>query len=254
MIGRKEFFQKLEPFVSPSTLLTVQMAYTMAKFSHRFQVRKEQDEFGRPVRYFEHVKRVALTLMDDAQIFDTDLIVSALLHDGIEDTRDITPAMLEHAFGSNVARIVKLLSKVPKEGYLDRLIICKDWQVLAVKAADRLDNLRSLGSTSLAFQRKQIAETIDHYYPLFANMSRFAPANRQDNLMQLWQKIDFTVSGHVFREPTIVVEADRPSDDVGPPLPTYHEILNRLCVEFRIPGSPDLDEALADIKKRLRTA
>lgn len=168
MVTRKEFFQKLEPFHAPSTLRSIELAYTLAKFGHRAQVRKEMDSSGQPVRYFEHVKRVALVLIDEASFYDATTIISALLHDGIEDTRDLTPDMIEHAFGQDVVKIVKSVSKVPKEGYLQRLEASTDFRSYFVKLADRIDNVRSLGAASLAFQEKQLKETVEHYLPLFS--------------------------------------------------------------------------------------
>lgn len=168
MTTRKEFFSRLEPFHSPSDLLTIELAYTLAKFSHRAQVRKETDAEGKPIRYFEHVRRVTLILIDEAKVLDKDIIVSALLHDGLEDTRDVTPAMLEHVFGKEVTRIVKTLSKVPKEGYIDRFYQCRDFRPYLIKMADRLDNLRSLHQASIEFQAKQIKETRETYYSLFS--------------------------------------------------------------------------------------
>ncbi len=173
--NRESFFRRLEPFFAPSTLLDVQLAYTMAKFSHRAQTRKELNATGEPERYFEHVRRVAIVLIDEAKLVQPELIISALLHDGIEDTRDLTPEMIEHCFGADVARIVKTLSKAPKEGYLERFHMSFDWRPYLIKACDRLDNLRSLSGATLEFRQKQVVETIQKYYPLFDRMITLAP-------------------------------------------------------------------------------
>lgn len=173
--NRESFFRRLEPFFVPSVLLDVQLAYTLAKFGHRSQVRKEVDDDGTPVRYFEHVRRVAIVLTDEVRVISKELIISALLHDGIEDTRDLTPAMIEHCFGADIALIVKTLSKAPKEGYLDRFYMSTDWRPYMVKACDRLDNLRSLSQSPVEFQRKQVAETRDKYYDLFDRMLSLVP-------------------------------------------------------------------------------
>jgi len=69
-------------------------------------------------------------------------------------------------FGANVARRVRLLSKVPKEGYLERLHTA-DRETVLVKACDKLDNFRSLSQTSPEFKMKQINETVSKYYDLF---------------------------------------------------------------------------------------
>lgn len=175
--NRETFFRRLEPFLAPSVLLDVQLAYTMAKYGHRAQVRKETDDDGTPVRYFEHVRRVAIVLVDEARVVMPEMIIAALLHDGIEDTRDLTPAMIEHCFGTDVVNLVKVLSKVPKEGYLDRFITCADWRPYLIKACDRLDNLRSLHAADRPFQTRQVAETRDKYFPLFDRMLAVVPPN-----------------------------------------------------------------------------
>lgn len=105
--NKDSFFKRLEPTLATSSLLDVKLAYTLAKFSHRAQFRKEIDNNGHQVRYFEHLRRVALILIDELEIIDPVIIISALLHDGIEDTVDLTPEMIEHCFGSDVVSIVK---------------------------------------------------------------------------------------------------------------------------------------------------
>lgn len=176
MENKETFRARLRPYFSPSEQMDIYWAYMAAKFGHRAQVRKELIE-GKPTRYFEHVRRVALVLMDDMKIMDRDMIISALLHDSIEDTEDLSPELIEHCFGSPVASMVALLSKVPKEGYHERLSNCKNWKVLTIKACDRLDNLRSLmvPGTTVEFQKRQIAETKEYYFPLFDQLMELCP-------------------------------------------------------------------------------
>jgi (p)ppGpp synthase/HD superfamily hydrolase len=173
--NRETFFGRLEPFLTPSALLDVQLAYTLAKFGHRAQVRKETNPDGTPMRYFEHVRRVAIILIDDVKIVKREMVISCLLHDGIEDTRDLTPAMIEHCFGTDVVSIVKTLSKVPKEGYLDRFYMSDDWRSYINKGCDKLDAIRSLSQTSVEFQKKQTTEIRDKYYALFDRMIELTP-------------------------------------------------------------------------------
>ena len=75
--------------------------------------------------------------MDDMKIMDRDMIIAALLHDSLEDTEDLTAELLEHSFGPQVAAMVTLLSKIPKEGYHERLKNCNHWKTLAIKMCDR---------------------------------------------------------------------------------------------------------------------
>src|SRR5690348_11663156 len=114
MIENKETFQtRLRPHFSPSMQLEIKLAYVLAKFGHRAQKRKERDESGNQVRYFEHPRRVSLILMDELKIMDANMIISALLHDSLEDCEDLTPELLEHSFGSIPTEMIQLLSKCP---------------------------------------------------------------------------------------------------------------------------------------------
>lgn len=174
--NRATFFARLQPFLSPSELRDIQLAYTLSKYSHRAQYRKETDPSGNPLRYFEHARSTTLVLIDDVKIIDRDMIIAGLLHDCVEDT-DLSPDMIEHCFGRDVVTIVKTLSKVPKEGYLDRFYLSVDWRPYVIKGCDRLDNLRSLSPqfTTPEFRLKQTKETQEKYLPLFERMVSLTP-------------------------------------------------------------------------------
>ncbi len=188
MENKESFHNRLAPYLAPSEQLDVKLAYILAKFGHRAQQRKELTD-GKPTRYFEHVRRVALILTDELKIIERDMIIAGVLHDSYEDCSpeeggDITPELLQHTFGPQVASMIKLLSKVPKEGYHERLTNCGSWRVLCLKMADRLDNLRSLmvPGTTLEFQKRQIAETKEKYFPLFDQLLTMAPENYLANI------------------------------------------------------------------------
>lgn len=187
----KETFQaRLKSCFSPHVQLNIKLAYVLAKFGHRSQTRKELVD-GRPMRYFEHVRRVALIVMDELKIMDIALIIGALLHDSLEDTQDITADLIEHSFGGEITELVMLLSKIPKEGYHKRLSECNNWKVITLKLCDRLDNLRSLmvPGTTLEFQKKQIKETKEIYYPLFDRLLTICPEKNINNILPLRDEV-----------------------------------------------------------------
>ena len=192
--NRESFFQRLYPFFSPKILRDIELAYILAKSAHRSQTRKELDDQGEPVRYFEHVWRATLIGIDFAQIVRPDTVIASILHDGIEDTRDLRPEMIEHVFGDDVCGIVKVLSKDPKEGYLDRFYVCTDWRPYFVKACDRLDNLRSMTASSAEFRRKQVTETRDKYFRLFDRMVTLTPKQYRDGVRRLREAIVSTTA------------------------------------------------------------
>lgn len=183
--NRETFFRRLQPFFGPSTLYEIELAYILSKHGHRAQVRKELDTAGDPVRYFEHVRRVTLILIDEVQCVRAEMVCAAILHDAFEDTREITPGLVERFLGREVTSIVKVLSKDPKEGYLDRFAVCTDWRPYLIKGCDRLHNLRSLTNTTPEFQKKQLEETVTKYYRLFDRMVTLAPIEHRDGASRL---------------------------------------------------------------------
>ncbi len=177
MENRASFFDRLRPIVPPARLFDIEWAYISGKGAFHWKTRTECDEFGVPVRYFEHLRRTALILIDEAGIVDSDLICAALLHDALEDTKDLTPALIEHFLGSEVTRMVMLVSKKPRSGYERRLLAHGDWKALLIKACDRLDNLRSMGPGQVTpeFRTRKHAETRDYYYPMLVRLLDLAP-------------------------------------------------------------------------------
>ena len=175
--NRASFQERLRPIVPPGQLLDIDLAYTLSKYVHRAQVRMEMGEDGKPLRYFEHPRRVALILMDTVGITDPVILCAALLHDTVEDSEELSPAAIERYWGAEVASLVQLLSKVPKEGYVDRLEKHGDWRALLIKACDRLDNLSSLDPADVGgdFRSRQVKETKEYYIPLFQKLLTLVP-------------------------------------------------------------------------------
>jgi RelA/SpoT family (p)ppGpp synthetase len=126
--------------------------------------------------YFSHPIEVAGILTDLK--LDDQTIVTAILHDTIEDTV-ATPEQIERLFGKDVARLVDgvtKLSKVEAQSENERaaenlrkflLALSDDIRVLLVKLADRLHNMRTLHHIKNEEKRRRIArETMDIYAPL----------------------------------------------------------------------------------------
>lgn len=177
--NKETFFARLTspPYgclLAPEDLVRIELAYLLAKYGHRAQTRKEEKN-GKPERYFEHPRRVALILLDELRLADPPMIMAALLHDCFEDTRDIDPLKVQIACGPDVVRLVRMLSKTPKEGYYERLIEHGEWRALMIKACDRLDNLRTLGQTDGAFIKKQVGQTREEFMPVLERLILIAP-------------------------------------------------------------------------------
>jgi GTP pyrophosphokinase/guanosine-3',5'-bis(diphosphate) 3'-pyrophosphohydrolase len=126
--------------------------------------------------YFAHPIEVAGILTDYR--LDTATIVTALLHDVIEDT-EATREDIDRLFGADIGELVEGVTKLSRlEATADHkrqaenlrkfiLAVSKDVRVLLVKLADRLHNMRTLHFIKSAAKRERIArETLDIYAPL----------------------------------------------------------------------------------------
>ncbi|WP_420606114.1 RelA/SpoT family protein [Novosphingopyxis sp.] len=145
-------------------------AYVFSVAKHGSQKRASGDP------YFSHPIEVA-GLMTDLKL-DEDTIITALLHDTVEDTLT-TVEEIGSKFGGDVARLVDgvtKLSKIEAQTEDERaaenlrkflLAISDDLRVLLVKLADRLHNMRTLHYVPSEDKRRRIArETMDIYAPL----------------------------------------------------------------------------------------
>jgi guanosine-3',5'-bis(diphosphate) 3'-pyrophosphohydrolase len=170
----ESFVQRCELYFTHEQVILLRIMYKLGKFSHRFDTRKDEvGPNGEPLRYWEHVRRVMLILVEEVGLIDFHTLCVAGLHDTVEDTR-LVPEEISLLFGPAICRSVLLVSKRPKAGFLKRLRRHGTWRELAVKVADRIDNLRSLGNSTPEFRAKQIQETLAHYPDLVERMEASA--------------------------------------------------------------------------------
>ena len=145
-------------------------AYVFALKMHGSQKRASGDP------YFSHPVEVAGILTEYK--LDYASIVTALLHDTIEDTAASFNDIKE-LFGPEVAKLVEGVTKLNKielqsaqtkqaENFRKLLLaMSEDIRVLLVKLADRVHNMRTLKFHKNPEKRKRIAlETIEIYAPL----------------------------------------------------------------------------------------
>ena len=148
----------------------VNRAYEYAKKMHDGQTRSS----GEP--YYTHPMEVAGLLAN--MKMDTATIVTAILHDTLEDTA-ATFDDVKGLFGEEVANLINGVSKLSRiEGQTMEgkqaenfrklvLAMSEDIRVLLVKLADRLHNMRTLNAIQKPEKRQRIArETIEIYVPL----------------------------------------------------------------------------------------
>lgn len=161
---------RLTEQIDEGGIASVRRAYEVAQAAHSGQVRDE----GSP--YIVHPVRVALSLVDELNLFSPRLICSALLHDVIEDS-DVTRTDVARMFDEQIAEIVWLLTKledVSLREYLARIEAAAETGAPLVKLCDRLDNMRSVVDTpSLAKKRRYIRTTEELYLPLAARTNKY---------------------------------------------------------------------------------
>lgn len=178
-----ELFQAAAQYLRPADLEQVQLAYRVAEHAHTGQFRKS----GEP--YISHPVSVALILT--SWHLDHQALSAALLHDTVEDT--ITTSADIHAqFGPSISDLVEGVSKLDRlefqteqqaqaENFRKMLLaMARDVRVILIKLADRLHNMRTLGSMNPQKQRRIARETLDIYVPI---------ANRL-GLHKLYQELD----------------------------------------------------------------
>ena len=148
-------------------------AYAYARAMHDGQMRKS----GEP--YFTHPVAVAAILTE--QRLDDATIVTALLHDTIEDTKS-TYTEIARLFGEEVAEVVdgvtkltnlQLSSAESKQAENFRklfMAMSKDLRVILVKLADRLHNMRTIKSMAPDKQAQKSRETMEIFAPLAGRM------------------------------------------------------------------------------------
>ena len=148
-------------------------AYDYGQEMHEGQMRHS----GEP--YFTHPVAVAAILTE--QQLDDATIVTALLHDTIEDTRStyaevaemFTPEIAELVDGVTKLTNLQLSSSETKQAENFRklfMAMSKDLRVILVKLSDRLHNMRTIRAMAPEKQQQKARETMDIYAPLAGRM------------------------------------------------------------------------------------
>jgi guanosine-3',5'-bis(diphosphate) 3'-pyrophosphohydrolase len=170
MLRQFELIEKVRSYDPTADEALLNRAYVYAMRMHGAQKRASGDP------YFAHPIEVAGILTDYR--LDTATIVTALLHDVIEDT-PVTRTEIDALFGAEIGELVEGVTKLSKlelsSEHLRQaenlrkfiLAISRDVRVLMVKLADRLHNMRTLQHIASPAKRERIArETLDIYAPL----------------------------------------------------------------------------------------
>ncbi len=168
-------WRNLPDSFKPESKELILRAYLLASYAHRLARR----ESGEP--YITHPIAVAQILAE--LHMDPEALAAGLLHDVAEDTEFSVDYIRLH-FGVTIARLVdgvtklkKIQEKTPKVDApvnnrraesLRKMMLAsiEDLRVLIIKLADRLHNMRTLGSQKEHKRRRTARETLDYYAPI----------------------------------------------------------------------------------------
>ena len=143
--------------------------------------------------YIMHPCNVARILAEELDVQNAEILASALLHDTVEDVEEVTSAVIRKKFGSNVEAIVEGCTKVTHysggKQTFKKLVHRKIFsgaaakpEVIIVKLADRLHNLRTLSSMPKHKRQRVADETLDIYAPLATILGLYAIKREMYNL------------------------------------------------------------------------
>ena len=173
MIRQFELVERVREYNPNTDERMLNRAYVYGAKVHAHQKRAD----GEP--YFGHPLEVAAILTD--LHLDDASIVTALLHDTIEDT-EATRAEIAGLFGDEIADLVDGVTKLTQleltskeaaqaENFRKLLLaMAADVRVILVKLADRLHNMRTIGNLRPEKRERIGRETMDIYAPLAGRM------------------------------------------------------------------------------------
>ena len=186
MIRQFELVERVKTYDPEADEDALNRAYVFAMKVHGSQTRLSGDP------YFSHPLEVAGILTDYK--VDVASIITALLHDTIEDT-ETTLDDVTKLFSKEVAQLVDGVTKLTRiEFQSDQakqaenfrkfiLAMSEDIRVLLVKLADRLHNMRTLNFIDNVDKRQRIAaETMDIYAPLAERIGMHGMKNELEDL------------------------------------------------------------------------
>jgi len=166
-------FERLSARFDEEEITLLHKAYALARTAHEGQFRKGGDP------YIMHPVAVATIIAEDFMM-DANSVAAGFLHDVVEDT-DTTIDDIRREFGDDVAFLVQVVTKpkshapgqadlAKQENNFRQLLdsMRRDIRAVLIKLADRLHNMRSLGSMQPVKQMKIAGET-DFFYAPFAN-------------------------------------------------------------------------------------
>lgn len=181
----RKLLRHSKPVLNDDDAKIIKRAFNVSQEAHKDMRRKS----GEP--YIYHPIAVAQICVDEIGLGTTS-IVSALLHDVVEDS-EMELEDIERIFGKKVARIIDGLTKISgvfeygssqqAENFRKMVLtLSEDVRVILIKLADRLHNMRTLDSMPRHKQLKIASETIYLYAPLAHRLGLYAIKSELEDL------------------------------------------------------------------------
>ena len=181
----RKLLRHAKPILKDGDAKFIKKAFYLSMEAHKDMRRKS----GEP--YIYHPLEVAQICVSEIGLGTTS-IVSALLHDVVEDT-EVSLADIEKGYGVKVRKIIDGLTKISgvfeqgssqqAENFRKMLLtLSEDVRVILIKLADRLHNMRTLGSMPRDKQLKIANETIYLYAPLAHRLGLYAIKSELEDL------------------------------------------------------------------------
>ena len=231
MIGTADpIIEKMRAYHTSVDADRLARAFNFGREAHDGQTRAS----GEP--YFTHPIAVANILAD--MRLDEESIITALLHDTVEDC-DVTLDTLDSEFGGDVAQLVDGVTKLSRlaiktlpssaqaENFRKLLLaMSEDVRVLLVKLADRTHNMRTLSFIPKPEKQIRIArETMDIYAPLAERIGLTQIQNELEESafevlhgemrQSILTRLEFLTSEAKITIPTISVELEATLERIG---------------------------------------
>jgi guanosine-3',5'-bis(diphosphate) 3'-pyrophosphohydrolase len=220
----------LNTYLEPEKVAIILRAFEVGAIAHEGQTRKT----GEP--YIFHPVAVARILAN--MRMDYASVAAAILHDTIEDT-PLTREEIESRFGEEIADLVDGVTKLDKMKFRTRveadaesfrklmLAMSRDLRVIFIKLADRMHNMRTLGSMNPQSRRRIARETLDIYAPIADRLG-------MNSIKSELQDLGFA-NLYPWRHRTIAEHISSVTGDRSEIIADIHKALKRKMNEAGIP-------------------
>ncbi len=233
--------RSVQPYLKVGDAELIRKAFSVALEGHREMRRKS----GEP--YILHPIAVAQIVLDEINLGPT-AVAAALLHDVVEDT-EWTLEDIEREFGTKIAKIVDGVTKIQSSNKFELnlgvsqqaenfrkmiLTLSDDVRVILIKLADRLHNMRTLGSMERNKQLKIASETIYIYAPLAHRLGLYKIKTELEDLHLKYSRTE------VYREiaEKLNKTKEQRSRFIQEFITPLHEAVEKAGFEARIFGRP----------------